>query len=278
MKTNVKVAGHDNILSFPPEATREQIHKYLNKRFKKIKEEIKEEPEKVIEPEPEPEENQLEKRIDSIEKTFAENMAKILASISELKEKEVKSELPQIKKTIAVLGQNLLTTINESVDDIKSHVLVHKNKPNLNVIEKPMADYSDDIQMLKTKEKEIEEKLKKILKKYKTISEKSGRSTFTVINDSLFTKTPVTSDITVTVTSGKLLLECNATSGDINIALPSYVGNTALIVIQKIDSSSNTVTITGFGTQTINGSATKIIQNQNTSIPIMAGINEWRIF
>ena len=56
-----------------------------------------------------------------------------------------------------------------------------------------------------------------------------------------------------TVDANDYLLECDCTAGAITINLPTAVGNTRELLIQKIDNSANAVTLEGFGGETING-------------------------
>lgn len=68
--------------------------------------------------------------------------------------------------------------------------------------------------------------------------------------------------------SGVNVYLVDATAGAITINMPTAVGNNAMYVIKKTDSSSNTVTIVPNGAQTIDGLTSVTIRFQNTSIDI----------
>jgi hypothetical protein len=68
--------------------------------------------------------------------------------------------------------------------------------------------------------------------------------------------------------SGANVYLVDATIGAMTINMPSAVGNNAMYVIKKIDSSANTVTVVPSGAQTIDGLASVVIRFQNTSIDI----------
>ena len=52
---------------------------------------------------------------------------------------------------------------------------------------------------------------------------------------------------------------CNATLNPIIVNIPTAVDNNATLFIKKIDSSSNTVTITPTGAETIDSAPTKVL-------------------
>lgn len=64
----------------------------------------------------------------------------------------------------------------------------------------------------------------------------------------------------------KYLVDC--TVGNITMNFPSAVTNTALYTVKKVDGSANTIILTPNGTETLDGSATKTIRFQNTSVDI----------
>lgn len=80
-----------------------------------------------------------------------------------------------------------------------------------------------------------------------------------------------------TTTTGTIIVLCDCTSNSITVNLPTAVGNTATIVIKKTDSSSNSVTIDGATTQTIDGGLTATLQVQEESITIISDNTNWRI-
>lgn len=60
----------------------------------------------------------------------------------------------------------------------------------------------------------------------------------------------------------------DATIGNITINFPTAVGSNAVYTIKKTDATANTVILTPNGAETIDGSATKTIRFQNTSVDI----------
>jgi len=70
----------------------------------------------------------------------------------------------------------------------------------------------------------------------------------------------------------------NATSGNITITLPACAGclDREYHVLKK-DSSSNTVTIDGAGSETINGATTHVLSSQYDSVTIKCDGTEWFI-
>ena len=66
-------------------------------------------------------------------------------------------------------------------------------------------------------------------------------------------KTITNADSPYTVESGDYWLKCDCTGGAITVDLPTAVGNTRELLIQKVDVSANAVTIEGFNAETING-------------------------
>lgn len=101
------------------------------------------------------------------------------------------------------------------------------------------------------------------------ISTSGGDVTLTILS--------VTSNTTLTQTSGRYLVKSDATSGNITLNLPSAVGNTAEYSIIKTDSSTNTVTVDASGTQTISNNLTQVIQFQNSSMDITSDNANWWI-
>ena len=91
--------------------------------------------------------------------------------------------------------------------------------------------------------------------------------------------TPVaTKTTTYTASSTDSLILADATSAAFVITLPTAVGITGKVYdIQKIDSSVNTVTIDGNGTETINGDLTQTMSYQYDSITIISDNTNWRI-
>ena len=98
----------------------------------------------------------------------------------------------------------------------------------------------------------------------------------------LYTNQTITANKTVTiaefVNNNELILSVNATSGNITITLPTF---TALqgykVTVKKMDSSANSVLITGVGGVNIDGSASVIISGQYSSSTIGANLSQYII-
>lgn len=86
-----------------------------------------------------------------------------------------------------------------------------------------------------------------------------------------------TTTLSISDTSGQILVFANATSGNLTVNLPTAIANTASISIKKTDSSVNTVIIDGNASQTIDGSTTKTIEFQNTSVTLISNNSNWFI-
>jgi len=86
-----------------------------------------------------------------------------------------------------------------------------------------------------------------------------------------------TSSFLITAMSGVANVFCDATTQAVTVTLPTALNNTAIINVKKIDSTSNTVTISCYGAETIDSSSTKIIQFQNTSLQLVSDGLNWRI-
>ena len=85
--------------------------------------------------------------------------------------------------------------------------------------------------------------------------------------------------ITASITlSDEEMAFCDATSGNITVTLPAAASNTGRMYrIKKTDSSSNTVTIDGNGSETIDDATTLVITAQYECISIMSDGAEWWI-
>ena len=84
---------------------------------------------------------------------------------------------------------------------------------------------------------------------------------------------PITANLIMPESDWYSNVIANATSGNIQITLPSASAGTNLglpIYINKTDSSANTVTIVPFAGQTINGAANIILNNQNDSVILIS--------
>jgi len=70
----------------------------------------------------------------------------------------------------------------------------------------------------------------------------------------------------------------DATSGSFTYTLPTAVGNSGLVLeFEKTDSSANTVTIDGNGSETIGGSLTRVLLFQNDHLKIVSDNANWKI-
>lgn len=88
--------------------------------------------------------------------------------------------------------------------------------------------------------------------------------------------TTITGDTTLDNTHHVVL--CDATSGAITVTLPTSSGISGRIYhIKKTDSSTNTVTIDGNASETIDGDTTKIIRIQYDSVMITTDGSNWSI-
>lgn len=85
----------------------------------------------------------------------------------------------------------------------------------------------------------------------------------------------VTNNYTVQPEDHTLLV--NATTAAVTITLPA-VGSQRFpfVVVKKIDSSTNTVTIDGAGSNTIDGATTVVLRNRYSSVILHADGTEWR--
>lgn len=80
-----------------------------------------------------------------------------------------------------------------------------------------------------------------------------------------------------TAKSGDEIVLCDATAQAITVNLPTAVGNIAIFIIKKIDSSAFTVTIDGSGTETIDGGLTAVLKVKDESITIISDNANWKI-
>jgi hypothetical protein len=99
----------------------------------------------------------------------------------------------------------------------------------------------------------------------------------TVSSASGYSVSSVSTTTNVSATSGEIVYLVNATSGSVTMNLPTAVGNTAKITVKKTDSSANTVVVDANSTQTIDGSLTKTIEFQYTSITLISDNANWFI-
>ncbi len=81
----------------------------------------------------------------------------------------------------------------------------------------------------------------------------------------------------VVATSATLVILCDTTSNAITINLPTAIGNTATIVVKKINLGSNAVTVNADGSETIDDGLTAVINVQYVSISLVSDGTNWLI-
>jgi hypothetical protein len=96
-----------------------------------------------------------------------------------------------------------------------------------------------------------------------------GSSGYTISNK--------TSNYTETATSGEIVLTCDASSAAFTVTLATTASNTSKVTIKKVDSSANTITIDGNGTQTIDGALTIQLAAQYESVTLVTDGSNWFI-
>ena len=90
-----------------------------------------------------------------------------------------------------------------------------------------------------------------------------------------FTSSSASSNITLTDTDGINVKLINATSATITVTLPTAVANAACFIIKKTDSSTNTVTIDGYSTETIDGATTYVLYDQYNYVELVSNGTNW---
>ena len=92
-------------------------------------------------------------------------------------------------------------------------------------------------------------------------------------------KHPTTSVVeNYTATAGDYTILCDATGAAFAVTLPSAIPNKHKIyVIKKIDVSVNAITVTAFGDEEIEGSATQALSSQFSTITIHSDGSDWHI-
>jgi len=89
--------------------------------------------------------------------------------------------------------------------------------------------------------------------------------------------TTTTSTASPTDTTGFVVLLCDCTGGNVTVNLPTAVGNIARFTVKKVDSSANTVTIDGSGTETIDGGTTATLKYQYESVDLVSDNSAWLV-
>jgi len=90
-------------------------------------------------------------------------------------------------------------------------------------------------------------------------------------------KLPVASKTAAyTVTDSDFCVLCNATGAAFTVTLPTAAGRTGRVyAFVKIDSTTNAVTIGGYGSETINGSANTSLSSQWAKTVIISDGSNW---
>lgn len=87
-----------------------------------------------------------------------------------------------------------------------------------------------------------------------------------------------TKTTTYTIVSTDDFIRADATSGAFTINLPTAVGITGRVfTVKKIDATANNVTVDGNGSETIDGSTTKVISTQYTSFQFISNGTNWDV-
>ena len=74
------------------------------------------------------------------------------------------------------------------------------------------------------------------------------------------------------------IIIANATTGGVTITLPTAsAASDRLYYIKKIDSSTNSVTIDGAGSETIDDGTTAVLSNQYEAVRLVSDGTEWWI-
>lgn len=89
----------------------------------------------------------------------------------------------------------------------------------------------------------------------------------------------VSSSTSTSITPGASpIIVCDASSAAITVNLPAAADSAGFVYyIKKVDSSSNTVTIDGNGSETIDDSASQIITSQYDCITVVCDGTQWWI-
>jgi len=92
-------------------------------------------------------------------------------------------------------------------------------------------------------------------------------------------KLPTTSVVaSYTATQGDYTILCDASGGALGVTLPSAIPNkNKIYVIKKTDDSVNAITITAFGDEKIDGSATQGVSGQYDTKTIQSDGVDWHI-
>ena len=80
---------------------------------------------------------------------------------------------------------------------------------------------------------------------------------------------------TYTATSFDEVILCNAAGGAFTINLPTAVNRTDPVTVKKTDSSGNTITIDGSGSETIDGATAKVLSTQWETVTLIPSGGNW---
>lgn len=99
----------------------------------------------------------------------------------------------------------------------------------------------------------------------------------TITGTALLSVLSKTANYTVTVGDGEdVLVLVNATSGAVTLSLYTAIGNSGRkLRVIKTDTSTNTVTVDPFGSQTINGATTLVLRTQYDATAIASDGTNW---
>jgi riboflavin transporter FmnP len=98
----------------------------------------------------------------------------------------------------------------------------------------------------------------------------------------LYTNQTITANKTVTiaefVNNNELVLRVSAAAGNVTITLPTFTSLQGYkVTVRKVDSSANSVTITGVGAINIDGAATLVVSGQYGKATIGADLVQYII-
>jgi len=93
------------------------------------------------------------------------------------------------------------------------------------------------------------------------------------------TRTVTTSPVSTSTSDRNKVILANATSAAItvNLLAAATAGDGFMVIVKKTDSSSNTVTIDGNSSETIDGATTYVISTQNDSVMLVCNGTSWAV-
>lgn len=93
----------------------------------------------------------------------------------------------------------------------------------------------------------------------------------------IFVDSTISSNTSLTETNGLITKLINAAGSNVTITLPTAANNTASFIIKKIDSSTNTVIVDGYSSETIDGDTSITIYDQYNYIEIISDGTNWKV-